>query len=88
MTRKPAPKVARKLDVAAPTTKCCASCGKDRPVAKFLPSRFVADGFIDTCKTCTYANADSDRRQRETRKRPAGGVAVAATESPLRRKAW
>ncbi len=57
--------------VETPTTKRCASCAEDKPVAAFLNSRFTSDGRTDTCKTCTYGHAEIDRRAREQRRREA-----------------
>lgn len=77
--RKPAPKAA----VETPTTKRCTSCGEEKAVTKFLPSRFVADGYTDTCSSCTFAHAEADRRQREARKAEAEKRKAACKPPPV-----
>jgi hypothetical protein len=63
-------RTAQKIAVGARTSKTCTSCHEDKPVAKFLPSRFTDDRLTDVCKVCTLRNAERDRREREAR-RPA-----------------
>lgn len=52
----------------APTTTRCSSCGKDKPNADFLPSRFTTLGITDSCKICIYAQAQRDRNEREAKR--------------------
>lgn len=54
--------------VVAPRTKRCTICDVGKSIDACLPSRFTDDGHTDTCKTCTYAHAERDRREREARR--------------------
>ena len=59
---------AKKPVVDAVTSKTCTSCHEDKPAAAFLPTNFVADGLTDSCKVCTFADAERDRRERDLRR--------------------
>jgi len=48
--------------------KLCASCGTEKSAMEFLPTSFAPDGFTNTCKACTFAHSERDRRERDARR--------------------
>ena len=63
-------------------TKTCVECGEEKAAASFLPSKFTADHLTDRCRTCTYGQAEKDRREREARKCEAEARKATRTPAP------
>lgn len=66
----------------ADSLKRCTSCGGEKPTKEFLPTPFSTDGLIDACKSCVYAGAERDRRDREQRRREAEAKKAARAPTP------
>jgi len=66
----------------AGAVKSCSSCGEHKRATAFLPSKFTADHLTDRCRTCTYGQAERDRREREARRLEAEAKKAARTPAP------